>query len=66
MSESATKNAFDSVSGLYDKVSQNVGVLDEVGDDEKIFKNELVIEVTRTRNNFLIPLIIPPGKKVKN
>ena len=49
MSESATKNAFGSVSGLQDKVSENVGVLDEVGDDEKIFKNELVIEADKNK-----------------
>ena len=30
MSESATKNAFDSVSALWDKVSENVDVLNEV------------------------------------
>ena len=39
MSENATKNAFDSVSGIWDQVSENVDVLDEVEDDEEIFKN---------------------------
>ena len=54
MIEIATKNAFDSFSGLWDKVSENVDVLDEVKDDEEIFKNELIIETSK----FSIPLII--------
>ena len=49
MIESATKNAFDSVSGLWDKIYENVDVLDEVEDDEKIFKNELVIEADKNK-----------------
>ena len=39
------ENAFDSVSGLWDKVSENVDALDEVEDDDEMFKNEVVIEV---------------------
>ena len=42
MSERATKNAFDSISGLWDKVSENVDVRDE--DDEEIFENELEVD----------------------
>ena len=34
-----------SVSDFWDKVSENVDVLDEVEDDEELFKNALLIEV---------------------
>ena len=53
-------------------LGHSVDVLDEVEDDEEIFKSELAIEVDYNKkyifytSNNSCPLIIPAGKKVKN